>query len=190
MFMDRFWKTFMSNGNRQLLSLLMVSFIVMHSTDIDFELLTEDLSNAPWFAVISVLQNTLGSALGKEVGHIWVRTKVWRVNVRNLEKIQDKWLLFQRFVKSIVASTPLKIKKISVQPRRANSALQAKLRPLSYSLLEPFEHNLDQKSSIKRLLQPTHASVVVYPNNSNEPLSGRMTTHAMAVHLQANYSSA
>ena len=26
----------------------MVSFIVMHSTDIDFELLTEDLSNAPW----------------------------------------------------------------------------------------------------------------------------------------------
>ena len=38
----------MSNSNRQLLSLLMVSFIVMHSTDIDFELLTEDLSNAPW----------------------------------------------------------------------------------------------------------------------------------------------
>ena len=38
----------MSNGNRQLLSLLMVSFIVMRSTDIDFELLTEDLSNAPW----------------------------------------------------------------------------------------------------------------------------------------------
>ena len=38
----------MSNGNRQLLSLLMVSFIVMHGTDIDFELLTEDLSNAPW----------------------------------------------------------------------------------------------------------------------------------------------
>ena len=26
----------------------MVSFIVMHSTEIDFELLTEDLSNAPW----------------------------------------------------------------------------------------------------------------------------------------------
>ena len=25
------------------------------------------------------------------------------VNVRNLEKIQDKWLLFQRFVTSIVA---------------------------------------------------------------------------------------
>ena len=38
----------MSNSNRQLLSLLMVSFIVMHSTEIDFELLTEDLSNAPW----------------------------------------------------------------------------------------------------------------------------------------------
>ena len=142
------------------------------------------------FAVISVLQNTLGSTLGKEIGHIWVRTKVWRVNVRNLEKIQDKWLLFQRFVKSIVASTSLKIKKISVQPRSANSALQAKLRPLFYPLLEPFEHNLDQKSSIKRLLQPTHAFVVVHPNNSNESLSGRMTTHAMPVHLQANYSSA
>ena len=28
-----------------------------------------------------------------------------RVNVRNLEKIQDKWLLFQRFVTSIVAFT-------------------------------------------------------------------------------------
>ena len=26
------------------------------------------------------------------------------VNVRNLEKIQDKWLLFQRFVTSIVGS--------------------------------------------------------------------------------------
>ena len=38
----------MSNSNRQLLSLLMVSFIVMHSTEMDFELLTEDLSNAPW----------------------------------------------------------------------------------------------------------------------------------------------
>ena len=38
----------MSNSNRQLLSLLMVSFIAMHSTEIDFELLTEDLSNAPW----------------------------------------------------------------------------------------------------------------------------------------------
>ena len=112
------------------------------------------------------------------------------MNVRNFEKIQDKWLLFQRFVKSIVASTSLKIKKISVQPRSANSALQAKLRPLFYPLLEPFEHNLDQKSSIKRLLQPTHAFVVVYPNNSNESLSGRMTTHAMPVHLQANYSSA
>ena len=31
-----------------------------------------------------------------------MRTRVWRVNVRNLEKIQDKWLLFQRFVTSIV----------------------------------------------------------------------------------------
>ena len=40
--------------------------------------------------------------IGEGEGHIWVRTKVWRVNVRNLEKIQDKWLLFQRFVTSIV----------------------------------------------------------------------------------------
>ena len=45
------------------------------------------------FAVISVLQNTLSATLGREKGHIWVRTKMWRVNVRNLEKIQDKWLL-------------------------------------------------------------------------------------------------
>ena len=28
------------------------------------------------------------------------------VNVRNLQKIQDKWLLFQRFVTSIVAMQP------------------------------------------------------------------------------------
>ena len=40
--------------------------------------------------------------IGEGEGHIWVRTKVWRVNVRNLEKIQDKWLLSQRFVTSIV----------------------------------------------------------------------------------------
>ena len=41
--------------------------------------------------------------IGEGEGHIWVRTKMWRVNVRSLEKIQDKWLLFQRFVTSIVA---------------------------------------------------------------------------------------
>ena len=40
--------------------------------------------------------------IGEGEGHIWARTKVWRVNVRNCEKIQDKWLLFQRFVMSIV----------------------------------------------------------------------------------------
>ena len=40
--------------------------------------------------------------IGEGERHIWVRTKVWRVNVRNLEKIQDKCLLFQRFVTSIV----------------------------------------------------------------------------------------
>ena len=32
------------------------------------------------------------------------------VNVRNLEKIQDKWLLFQRFVTSIVANLVLEHK--------------------------------------------------------------------------------
>jgi len=41
--------------------------------------------------------------IGEGERHIWVRTKVWSVNVRNLEKIQDKWLLFQWFVTSIVA---------------------------------------------------------------------------------------
>ena len=41
--------------------------------------------------------------IGEGEGHIWVKTKVWRVNVRNLEKIQEKRLLFQRFVTSIVA---------------------------------------------------------------------------------------
>ena len=40
--------------------------------------------------------------IGEGERHIWVRTKVWSVNVRNLEKIQDRWLLFQRFVTSIV----------------------------------------------------------------------------------------
>ena len=42
--------------------------------------------------------------IGEGERHIWVRTKVWSVNVRNLEKIQDKWLLFQRLVTSIEAS--------------------------------------------------------------------------------------
>ena len=34
------------------------------------------------------------------------------VNVRNLEKIQDKWLLFQRFVTSIVESTHVRAAKV------------------------------------------------------------------------------
>ena len=42
--------------------------------------------------------------IGEGEGHIWMSTKVWRVNVRNWEKIQDKWFLFQRFVTSIVGS--------------------------------------------------------------------------------------
>ena len=42
--------------------------------------------------------------IGEGEGHIWLRTKVWRVNVTNSEKIQDKWLPFQRFVTSIAAA--------------------------------------------------------------------------------------
>ena len=40
------------------------------------------------------------------------------VNVRNLEKIQDKWLLFQRFVTSIVAGfqEPVRLKFASYTP--------------------------------------------------------------------------
>ena len=37
-----------SKGSRQFLPLLMVSSLNMDCTTIDFELLTEDLSNAPW----------------------------------------------------------------------------------------------------------------------------------------------
>ena len=66
----------------------------------DFPLPNVDLG----FAVISVLQNTRGSTLGKERGAFELRTKVWRVNVWNSEKIQDKCLLFQRFVTSIVVN--------------------------------------------------------------------------------------
>ena len=55
--------------------------------------------------IISVLQKYAWLNIGEGEGHIWVRTKVWRVNVRNLEKIQEKWLLFQRFVTSIVAAS-------------------------------------------------------------------------------------
>ena len=42
--------------------------------------------------------------IGEGEGYIWLRTKMSGVNVRKLEKIQDKWLLFQRFVTSIVFS--------------------------------------------------------------------------------------
>ena len=42
--------------------------------------------------------------IGEGEGYIWLRTKVSGVNVRNLEKIQDKWLLFQQFLTSIVFS--------------------------------------------------------------------------------------
>ena len=40
--------------------------------------------------------------IGKGEGHNLVITKVSGVNVRNLGKIQDKWLLFQRLLASIV----------------------------------------------------------------------------------------
>ena len=43
--------------------------------------------------------------IGEGEGHISVTTRVSGVNVRNLEKIQDKWLLFQRFVTSIVGTS-------------------------------------------------------------------------------------
>ena len=36
--------------------------------------------------------------IGEGEGQIKVRTNVSGVNVRNLDKIQDEWLLFQRFV--------------------------------------------------------------------------------------------
>ena len=34
-----------------------------------------------------------------------MRTRVSGMNVRNLEKIQDKWLLFQRFLASVVGTS-------------------------------------------------------------------------------------
>ena len=51
--------------------------------------------------VVSVLQNMHGLTLGKE-RDTFVRER--RCQEWNLEKIQDKWLLFQRFVTSIVFS--------------------------------------------------------------------------------------
>ena len=54
--------------------------------------------------VVSVLQKYAWLNIWEGKEHIWVRTKVWRVNVRNLEKIQEKRLLFLRFVTSIVGT--------------------------------------------------------------------------------------
>ena len=42
--------------------------------------------------------------IGEREGRIWVRTKLWRVNVRNFREIREKPCLFQRFVTSIVFS--------------------------------------------------------------------------------------
>ena len=57
-----------------------------------------------WFGICSHLSAPKYAWLniGEGEGCIWLRTKVWRVNVWNSEKIQDKCLLFQRFVTSIV----------------------------------------------------------------------------------------
>ena len=52
--------------------------------------------------VVSVLQLVRVAQHWGRKGANWVRKKVRRVNVRNLEKIQEKQLLFQRFVTSIV----------------------------------------------------------------------------------------
>ena len=59
-----------------------------------------------WFGitVISVLQNSRGSTLGKERGTFEWERRCQEWMFENLEKIQDKWLLFQRFVTSIVFS--------------------------------------------------------------------------------------
>ena len=58
-----------------------------------------------WFGICSHLSAPKYAWLniGEGEGCIWLRTKVWRVNVWNSEKIQDKCLLFQRFLTSIVA---------------------------------------------------------------------------------------
>ena len=57
-----------------------------------------------WFGYYSRLSAPMYAwpNIGEGKEHIWVRTKVGRVNVRNLGKIQEKQLLFQRFVTSIV----------------------------------------------------------------------------------------
>ena len=59
-----------------------------------------------WFGYYSHLSAPTYARLniGEGEGHIRVRTKVWRVNVQNFPKIQEKWVLFQWFVTSIVAS--------------------------------------------------------------------------------------
>ena len=61
-----------------------------------------------------------------------MRTKVRRVNVRNFEKIQDKWPLFQRFVTCIVDVTVLGLTK------RPETVISLFLIP---ALVKPFKNN-------------------------------------------------
>ena len=65
--------------------------------------------------------------IGEGEGHVWVRTKVWRLNVRNLEKIQDKWLLFQWFATSIVVNWKVLVQSSlqSSSPAELHSKLKA-----------------------------------------------------------------
>ena len=67
--------------------------------------------------VVPVFQNTRGST-GEGEGDIWVRTRVWRVNVRHLKNIQDRgvkrngfpdqycsyvWITYQRLHNDAIA---------------------------------------------------------------------------------------
>ena len=58
-----------------------------------------------------------------------MRTKVGRVNVRNLKKIQEKQLLFQRFVTSIVGLLAGDVANYSYA---RNTSLTQALNPLKY----------------------------------------------------------
>ena len=86
-----------------ILSARLVSTSLQYSSKILKHLCAFSLPQC-WFGYyirLSALKYALLN-IGEGEGHIWVRTKVWRVNERNLKKIQDKCLLFQRFVTSIV----------------------------------------------------------------------------------------
>ena len=71
--------------------------------------------------------------IGEGEGHIRVRTKVWRVNVQNFPKIQEKWVLFQWFVTSIVASKSTSL-----------SATQSVSQSVSQSVIETVSQSIGQ----------------------------------------------